>query len=214
VAQIGMYVEIGGAPPERVMPQRSTKWPIVDFINRDPIQESGGVNLYAFVANNPVSGFDVLGLNGRGHVRTVDRMYWPNHYTSPQAAPAAPAFAWAQSVTSAACSCAPETVLRLLECDPAGGGLCAQGRARSGAPLRPAPPASRISSAKAPELRVAVRRELHGEYEALREDISASGETGLDNPQQHLLDRDATLLPSTPDQSGAVAPSVAIPDNL
>jgi len=46
------------------MPQRSTKWPIVDFINRDPIQESGGVNLYAFVANNPVPGFDVLGLDG------------------------------------------------------------------------------------------------------------------------------------------------------
>ena len=33
------------------------------FINRDPIQEQGGVNLYGFVFNNPVSSLDVLGLS-------------------------------------------------------------------------------------------------------------------------------------------------------
>ena len=33
------------------------------FLNRDPIAEVGGVNLYAFVANNPVSLTDSLGLD-------------------------------------------------------------------------------------------------------------------------------------------------------
>lgn len=33
------------------------------FINRDPIGESGGLNLYALVNNNPVNDIDVLGLN-------------------------------------------------------------------------------------------------------------------------------------------------------
>jgi RHS repeat-associated protein len=32
------------------------------FINKDPIQESGGLNLYGFVSNNPVSGVDILGM--------------------------------------------------------------------------------------------------------------------------------------------------------
>jgi len=32
------------------------------FVNRDPIQETGGLNLYGFCANNPVSRWDVLGL--------------------------------------------------------------------------------------------------------------------------------------------------------
>jgi RHS repeat-associated protein len=32
------------------------------FINRDPIGESGGVNLYAYVANNPINRTDPLGL--------------------------------------------------------------------------------------------------------------------------------------------------------
>ncbi len=35
------------------------------FINRDPIAEAGGVNLYAFVSNNPISAFDYLGLKER-----------------------------------------------------------------------------------------------------------------------------------------------------
>ena len=32
------------------------------FISRDPIAERGGDNLYAFVRNDPVDGWDVLGL--------------------------------------------------------------------------------------------------------------------------------------------------------
>ena len=32
------------------------------FINRDPVEEAGGVNLYGFVGNAPTRGWDVLGL--------------------------------------------------------------------------------------------------------------------------------------------------------
>jgi hypothetical protein len=35
------------------------KWP-----NRDPIQEAGGLNLYTYVANNPIYLHDVMGLSG------------------------------------------------------------------------------------------------------------------------------------------------------
>ena len=31
------------------------------WLSRDPIEEKGGLNLYAFGSNNPNSGFDVLG---------------------------------------------------------------------------------------------------------------------------------------------------------
>ncbi len=34
------------------------------FLSRDPIEEQGGVNLYAFAKNNPCSRFDVLGREG------------------------------------------------------------------------------------------------------------------------------------------------------
>jgi RHS repeat-associated protein len=34
------------------------------FINRDPIEEDGGNNLYAFVRNNPLNAFDALGMDG------------------------------------------------------------------------------------------------------------------------------------------------------
>jgi RHS repeat-associated protein len=34
------------------------------FINRDPIEESGGLNLYGFCGNDAVNGWDVLGLDG------------------------------------------------------------------------------------------------------------------------------------------------------
>ncbi|MBP6865167.1 MAG: RHS repeat-associated core domain-containing protein [Candidatus Didemnitutus sp.] len=33
------------------------------FINRDPIEENGGVNLYSFVRNRPIGRTDILGLN-------------------------------------------------------------------------------------------------------------------------------------------------------
>jgi|GEM_PF-1350164 len=52
------------------------------WINRDPIQEEGGINLYRFVANNPISlidplglisyvGFNVYGWAGYGHVGLI-----------------------------------------------------------------------------------------------------------------------------------------------
>ena len=34
----------------------------VRFLNRDPIEEAGGLNLYAFVGNDPINGIDYLGL--------------------------------------------------------------------------------------------------------------------------------------------------------
>ncbi len=37
------------------------RWP-----NRDPIEERGGVNLYAFVKNRPINGWDILGLADGG----------------------------------------------------------------------------------------------------------------------------------------------------
>src|SRR5699024_9180942 len=33
------------------------------FLNRDPIEEQGGLNLYGFVTNDPVSAWDYLGLD-------------------------------------------------------------------------------------------------------------------------------------------------------
>jgi hypothetical protein len=47
------------------------------FINRDPVEERGGLNLYAFVSNNPINNFDLLGqtayfnLNGKSIQVTV-----------------------------------------------------------------------------------------------------------------------------------------------
>lgn len=56
--------------------------------------------------------------------------------------------------------------------------------------------------------------QLHSEYDALREDIADSGGPRLGNPEQQPLEKDATPLPSALDQSGALTPSVAVPDNL
>ncbi|MBD3297262.1 MAG: hypothetical protein GF341_01290 [candidate division Zixibacteria bacterium] len=36
---------------------------MVKFLNRDPIGEAGGVNLYGFVGNDPVNRWDYLGLD-------------------------------------------------------------------------------------------------------------------------------------------------------
>jgi uncharacterized protein RhaS with RHS repeats len=33
-----------------------------EWLNQDPIQESGGINLYAYVGNNPINNVDPLGL--------------------------------------------------------------------------------------------------------------------------------------------------------
>ena len=32
------------------------------WISRDPVEEQGGINLYGFVGNNAITGFDLLGL--------------------------------------------------------------------------------------------------------------------------------------------------------
>ncbi len=41
------------------------------FINRDPIGEAGGLNLYGFASNDPISGGDYLGLNGLNNIPIV-----------------------------------------------------------------------------------------------------------------------------------------------
>jgi len=47
------------------------RWP-----NRDPIEESGGVNLYAFVGNNVVNRWDYLGLTFSEQKNTFDWWMW------------------------------------------------------------------------------------------------------------------------------------------
>jgi RHS repeat-associated protein len=37
------------------------------WLNRDPLEEDGGVNVYGFVANDAINSFDYLGLKGNGH---------------------------------------------------------------------------------------------------------------------------------------------------
>ncbi|MEJ1974200.1 MAG: RHS repeat-associated core domain-containing protein [Lacunisphaera sp.] len=44
------------------------------FINRDPIEEAGGVNLYGFVGNNAVNSVDVLGMGDDDDVWVLDKM--------------------------------------------------------------------------------------------------------------------------------------------
>jgi RHS repeat-associated protein len=51
-AQTGFYYFV-----RRYYDPNLQRWP-----NRDPIQEAGGLNLYAYVGNNPISGVDPLGL--------------------------------------------------------------------------------------------------------------------------------------------------------
>ena len=43
------------------------------FINRDPIAELGGLNLYGFCHNNGVNQYDYLGMNGTDDVREAER---------------------------------------------------------------------------------------------------------------------------------------------
>jgi hypothetical protein len=52
------------------------KWP-----NRDPIQELGGLNLYDYVYNDPINGFDPLGLDDLAHTYRFGP-YAYTHYSS------------------------------------------------------------------------------------------------------------------------------------
>jgi len=45
------------------------------FLNQDPIQEAGGINLYGFVANNPLFWIDPFGLDPLGH-HLIPRSIW------------------------------------------------------------------------------------------------------------------------------------------
>lgn len=46
------------------------------FINRDPIAEAGGTNLYAFAGNNPVNRWDYLGLDDRARPFGPEVEFW------------------------------------------------------------------------------------------------------------------------------------------
>jgi hypothetical protein len=50
-----------GTPSRRPGPRRTRR---PRFLNRDPIEEQGGLNLYAFCGNDGVNGYDVLGMDG------------------------------------------------------------------------------------------------------------------------------------------------------
>ena len=41
------------------------------WLNRDPIQERGGINLYTYVANSPIENIDALGLDNNFENPTV-----------------------------------------------------------------------------------------------------------------------------------------------
>ncbi len=68
------------------------------FINRDPIEESGGLNLYAFVQNNAVNGWDYLGMN-TGTAGRFDSIFGENGNTGRSTAGGvAGTIGWAQSM--------------------------------------------------------------------------------------------------------------------
>jgi hypothetical protein len=50
-----------GTPSRRPGPRRTRR---PRFLNRDPIEEAGGLNLYAFCGNDGVNRFDLLGMDG------------------------------------------------------------------------------------------------------------------------------------------------------
>jgi hypothetical protein len=50
------------------------------WINRDPIDEEGGVNLYQYVLNAPVNAVDIRGLAGVQGGASLSRFPWPNDW--------------------------------------------------------------------------------------------------------------------------------------
>jgi hypothetical protein len=55
-----------GTPSRRSGLRRGSRppAPLGRFLNRDPIEEPGGLNLYAFCGNDGVNRFDLLGMDG------------------------------------------------------------------------------------------------------------------------------------------------------
>ena len=45
------------------------------WLSRDPIAETGGMNLYAFVKNDPIGNIDILGLGRFSQIRSGDLAY-------------------------------------------------------------------------------------------------------------------------------------------
>jgi RHS repeat-associated protein len=46
------------------------------WLNRDPIEEQGGLNLYAFVGNDPVNAIDIIGLRRMGRRISKGKFYF------------------------------------------------------------------------------------------------------------------------------------------
>ncbi len=48
---------------------------ILEWLNRDPIQELGGLNLYAYVGNDPINFIDLFGLDDVNFVSTWNKRF-------------------------------------------------------------------------------------------------------------------------------------------
>jgi RHS repeat-associated protein len=57
------------------------------WLSRDPIEERGGLSLYGFVENEPVSSADVLGAVGFPSFPSIPSFPWPNPLPRPNAPP-------------------------------------------------------------------------------------------------------------------------------
>jgi RHS repeat-associated protein len=58
------------------------------WVNRDPIEEMGGINLYGFTSNQPIDEIDVLGLSESAALQALQRA-WQDYQTAMAAAQAA-----------------------------------------------------------------------------------------------------------------------------
>lgn len=72
---VGKYGVATDAPDLLYMRARYYMPSLGRFINKDPIGLAGGMNMYAYVGNNPLSLIDPLGL-GPGFCRLEDRDVW------------------------------------------------------------------------------------------------------------------------------------------
>ncbi len=77
-------------PLRRPSCRRSGRRDVAEWLNRDPIGEEGGINLYAFVANSPAQLFDILGLRGQS-VHSRPQFHGRPTYIPPVEVPLGPA---------------------------------------------------------------------------------------------------------------------------